>query len=133
MNKDVKSVLANEDVIAGLIGLLLMIIFAPISAMYAYLTKKTIIFVVKDKGTITITTEYECNKLFVKIKDTGCGIPENHLSKIFTAGFTTKSHGVGTGLGLAICKKIIEKHNGELIVNSEIGKGSEFIITICSE
>lgn len=53
MSKDVKSVLANEDVIAGLIGLLLMIIFAPISAMYAYLTKKTIIFVVKDKGTIT--------------------------------------------------------------------------------
>ena len=82
---------------------------------------------------ITITTEYNDKKLIVKIKDTGRGIPRNQLEKIFTAGFTTKSSGVGTGLGLAICSKIIEKHNGEIIVNSEVGKGSEFIITICSE
>jgi len=84
-------------------------------------------------GTITIDTQYSDNKLTVKIKDTGCGIPENNLNKIFTAGFTTKSSGVGTGLGLAICKKIVEKHNGEIIANSEVGKGSEFVITICSE
>ena len=50
--------------------------------------------------------------------------------KIFTAGYTTKGIGVGTGLGLAICKKIIEKHNGGIIVNSAIGTGCEFIITI---
>lgn len=88
---------------------------------------------IKDSGTITITTEYKDNTLYVKIKDTGCGIASNNLSKIFTAGFTTKSSGVGTGLGLAICKKIVEKHNGEIIVNSEQNKGSEFIITIRSE
>lgn len=88
---------------------------------------------IKDRGTITITTEYKANTLFVKIKDTGCGIPANQLDKIFTAGFTTKSSGVGTGLGLAICKRIIEKHKGEITVNSEIGKGSEFVITIRSE
>ena len=57
-------------------------------------------------------------------------IPENEIPKIFAAGYTTKGVGVGTGLGLAICSKIIEKHNGEIIVNSEVGKGSEFIITI---
>lgn len=84
-------------------------------------------------GKITITTEFKDKKLIVKIKDNGRGIPQNQLSKIFTAGFTTKGAGVGTGLGLAICSKIIEKHNGEIIVNSEEGKGSEFIITICSE
>lgn len=88
---------------------------------------------IEGKGSITITTEYKDKKLVVKIKDTGKGIPKNQLNKIFTAGFTTKSSGVGTGLGLAICTKIIEKHHGEIIVNSEEGKGSEFIITICDE
>jgi signal transduction histidine kinase len=66
----------------------------------------------------------------VSIKDSGKGIPEEEIPKIFTAGYTTKGVGVGTGLGLAICAKIIEKHNGKIIVNSEVGKGSEFIITI---
>lgn len=88
---------------------------------------------IEGSGKITITTEYNNKKLIVKIKDTGRGIPRNQLNKIFTAGFTTKSSGVGTGLGLAICSKIIEKHHGEIIVNSEVGKGSEFIITIYSE
>ncbi len=88
---------------------------------------------IEDKGKITITTEFKNKKLTVKIKDTGKGIPKNQLNKIFTAGFTTKGSGVGTGLGLAICSKIIEKHHGEIIVNSEVGRGSEFIITICSE
>ena len=84
-------------------------------------------------GTIKISTEFIDKKLIVKIKDTGKGIPQNQLDKIFTAGFTTKNSGVGTGLGLAICTKIIEKHKGEITVNSEVNKGSEFIITICSE
>ena len=88
---------------------------------------------IEDKGTIEITTEFKDKKLTVKIKDDGKGIPENELGKIFTAGFTTKGAGVGTGLGLAICAKIIEKHKGEILVNSEVGKGSEFIITIQSE
>ncbi len=88
---------------------------------------------IENEGTITITTEYKDKNLIVKIKDTGHGIPKNQLLKIFSAGFTTKSSGVGTGLGLAICTKIIEKHNGKIIVNSEVGKGSEFIITIRGE
>ena len=88
---------------------------------------------IEDKGKITITTEYKDKKLVVKIKDTGKGIPQNQLNKIFSAGFTTKGVGVGTGLGLAICTKIIEKHKGEITVNSEVGKGSEFIITILGE
>lgn len=88
---------------------------------------------INGNGKITITTEYKDKNLIVKIQDTGCGIPQNQLEKIFTAGFTTKSSGIGTGLGLAICTKIIEKHKGKIIVNSEVGKGSEFIITICGE
>ena len=69
----------------------------------------------------------------VSIKDTGKGIPKDEINKIFTAGYTTKGVGIGTGLGLAISAKIIEKHNGEICVNSEVGKGSEFIITIYSK
>lgn len=88
---------------------------------------------IDGQGTITITTEYRNKNLVVKIKDTGKGIPQNQLSKIFSAGFTTKGIGVGTGLGLAICSKIIEKHKGKITVNSEVGKGSEFVITLSGE
>ena len=85
---------------------------------------------IEGEGQIDITTEYKSKNLTVRIKDNGTGIPENALEKIFTAGYTTKKAGIGTGLGLAISKKIIEKHKGEIFVNSEYGKGSEFIITI---
>ncbi len=86
---------------------------------------------ISEQGQIFIFTEY-CNKnLIVRIKDTGCGIDD--INKIFFAGYTTKGVGVGTGLGLAISKKIIEKHNGKISVNSVVGKGSEFVITIPSE
>ena len=85
---------------------------------------------IDDSGVITITTSYEAETLTVSIKDTGKGIPEKEIPKIFLAGFTTKGVGVGTGLGLAICSKIIEKHNGKITVNSEVGVGTEFIITL---
>ena len=88
---------------------------------------------IEGKGKITITTSYEAETMTVSIKDTGKGIPEDEISKIFTAGFTTKGVGVGTGLGLAISAKIIEKHNGKIVVNSEVDKGSEFVITIHSK
>ena len=85
---------------------------------------------IKEKGKIVITTEYENNVLTIKIKDNGKGIPKEDLNKIFTVGYTTKGVGVGTGLGLAISQKIIAKHNGEIHVTSEVGVGTEFIITI---
>ncbi len=88
---------------------------------------------IEGRGKITITTSYTPKTLTVSIKDTGKGIKKSEINKIFTAGYTTKGVGVGTGLGLAISAKIIEKHNGKITVNSEVGKGTEFVITICSE
>lgn len=88
---------------------------------------------IEGEGKIKITTSYTPKTLTVSIKDTGKGIKKSEIDKIFTAGYTTKGVGVGTGLGLAISAKIIEKHKGKIIVNSEVGKGSEFIITIQSE
>ena len=87
-----------------------------------------------DAGADKIVVEIKNGGIdLISVKDNGKGIPEKELGKIFTAGYTTKGVGVGTGLGLAICSKIIEKHNGEILVNSEVGHGSEFIITIHGE
>lgn len=85
---------------------------------------------IKEQGQIVITTLFKDKNLIVKIKDTGVGIKHDQLDKIFSAGYTTKGVGIGTGLGLAISQKIIQKHEGEITVSSEIGKGSEFTITI---
>ena len=76
---------------------------------------------ISDKGKNFIT---------VTVKDTGCGIPEENLSKIFDPFFTTKDVGKGTGLGLNISFKVIEKHNGEIKVKSKVGQGTTFIIKL---
>jgi two-component system NtrC family sensor kinase len=62
------------------------------------------------------------------IKDTGCGIPEKDKPYLFDPFFTTKEG--GTGLGLSIVYSIIQKHNGQVEVESELGKGSSFIISL---
>jgi len=85
---------------------------------------------IEGSGKITIVTTYNSKELVVKFRDTGKGIRKEDINKIFTAGYTTKNVGVGTGLGLAISQKIIDKHNGQIKVNSEVGVGTEFIITI---
>ena len=62
--------------------------------------------------------------------DNGNGIPKNILDKIFQPFYTTKPSGEGTGLGLSLSYDIIKAHGGELKVNTEEGKGSEFIIIL---
>ena len=66
----------------------------------------------------------------ISISDTGCGIEPDILDKIFDPFFTTKKQGEGSGLGLDIVKKIIEKHNGLITVNSELNVGTEFVIRL---
>ena len=85
---------------------------------------------IENKGTITITTKETSNKASISITDTGSGISEKDLSKIFDPGFTTKGVGVGTGLGLSICFQIIEKHKGKILVESQEGIGTTFTIII---
>lgn len=86
-----------------------------------------------SKNEIRITTKNEKDRVVVHIKDTGTGIPKNIKEKIFDPFFTTKEVGKGTGLGLSISFGIIKKHNGQIDVESEEGKGTEFIITIPKE
>ncbi|MDY7004243.1 MAG: ATP-binding protein [Cyanobacteriota bacterium] len=72
-------------------------------------------------GTLTIATCKQENGIQVSIQDTGVGIPSEVRSKIFDAFFTTKSAGEGSGLGLHICQKIIDKHQGNIRVDSKPG------------
>ncbi len=68
--------------------------------------------------------------LRISITDTGIGITEESKKRIFDPFFSTKKIGEGTGLGLAICEKIIKEHSGRLEVESEVGKGSTFLVFI---
>ncbi|MEM9117914.1 MAG: ATP-binding protein [Cyanobacteria bacterium P01_F01_bin.56] len=84
-----------------------------------------------DPKQLTITTRVcESEKVQVSIRDTGPGMSPEVKAKIFNPFFTTKAVGKGTGLGLGICFKIIEHHQGRIEVNSRVGRGTEFVITL---
>lgn len=82
---------------------------------------------------IYISSYKNHSKIFVSIKDTGIGISEEYVDKIFDKFVQVKgqdSSNSGTGLGLAISKQIVEVHSGEIWCESELGKGSNFIFTL---
>lgn len=79
---------------------------------------------------ITIYTEEADNEVYVRIKDNGVGIPDEIKDRIWEPFFTTKEVGVGTGLGMSITYGIVEKHGGKIDLTSEVGKGTEFVITL---
>ncbi|MFZ5775248.1 MAG: ATP-binding protein [Thermodesulfobacteriota bacterium] len=85
---------------------------------------------IENRGEITIKTWQQGDNLFVAISDTGMGIPADNLHLVFDPFFTTKEAGKGTGLGLSIAHQIIEKHKGEIAVESEVGKGTTFTIRL---
>ncbi len=80
------------------------------------------------KGKIHVSLGVADGKVTVKIKDNGCGIPDEIKGKLFTPSFTTKSS--GSGLGLAMCKNIIINAKGDITFESEVGKGTTFIVTL---
>ena len=82
-------------------------------------------------GTITISTRLlDQQRLEVQVADTGCGISEENLAKLFTPFFTTKPVGKGTGLGLSIVYGIIKMHRGQITVSSQAGRGTTFTVTL---
>ncbi|MDD5383606.1 MAG: PAS domain S-box protein [Gallionella sp.] len=85
---------------------------------------------IETRGTITIRTGQERDRVWAEITDTGAGIPADILPRIFDPFFTTKPVGTGTGLGLSVSYGIIERHHGKIEVRSEIGKGSTFRVIL---
>lgn len=83
-----------------------------------------------ERGTITLRTYQKENYVCVEIADNGHGIAPENLRKIFDPFFTTKPVGQGTGLGLSVCHEIIKNHQGEILVRSEVDKGTTFIIRL---
>ena len=79
---------------------------------------------------VAVSTKKDKNKVEIKIKDNGNGIPPKILDKIFQPFFTTKPTGQGTGLGLSLAYDIVKAHGGELKVATREGEGSEFIIQL---
>jgi two-component system NtrC family sensor kinase len=85
---------------------------------------------IEKEGEINISTRALDSQVEITISDTGLGIPKENLSRIFDPFFTTKEVGKGTGLGLNVAYKIIEQHRGTIHVESEVGKGTSFVIKI---
>ena len=110
---------------------LIMIDKAQIQQIVVNLIKNSI-DATTDEGEVKIITHIRPGgeSIEVKVMDNGCGIKPENLSKLFTPFFTTKDMGKGTGLGLAIAYGVIKMHSGNITVDSELGKGTTFTISL---
>jgi signal transduction histidine kinase len=85
---------------------------------------------INETGEIILRTEIQGDKINFSVSDNGRGIAADKIDRIFDPGYTSWDLNVGTGLGLAICYQVAKDHNGEIRVESEVGKGSKFIFSL---
>ena len=83
-----------------------------------------------DGGTLDVSLKEHEDNLVITIRDSGVGISEENVVRIFDPFFTTKPEGEGTGLGLSVSYGIISRHRGRIDVESEVGSGTTFIVTL---
>jgi signal transduction histidine kinase len=81
-----------------------------------------------EGGELTISTGVEDGDAYVRMSDTGPGIPPEDMRRIFTPFFTTKPSDRGTGLGLSVCQTLVARYHGRITVESELGRGSTFTV-----
>jgi signal transduction histidine kinase len=79
---------------------------------------------------LTVTTDLRDAQAVITIADTGCGIPEEHMSRLFEPFFTTKAAEKGTGLGLAVAHQLITGHGGHIEVVSQVNQGTTVTVTL---
>ena len=84
-------------------------------------------------GILTIKTSFDDRNILLRVRDTGCGIPEENRRRIFDPFFTTTESGRGTGLGLAIAAQVAEDHRGTIAVDSREGQWTEFTVSLPRE
>jgi len=82
------------------------------------------------KGKLTVTTRRKNGRVVIAFRDTGCGMPAEHLEQVFMPFFTTKEPGKGTGLGLSVSYTIIRNFGGKFYVDSTPGRGSTFTVEL---
>ncbi len=99
------------------------------NAFYA-VTQKMQTLVEGYEPAVSVSTKKENDKIEIKVKDNGLGIPQKVFDKIFQPFFTTKPTGQGTGLGLSLSYDIVKAHNGALKVETKSGEFAEFIIQL---
>ena len=80
--------------------------------------------------TLWLSTQLDEDRVHVKIRDNGTGMPPEVIEKMFNPFFTTKPTDKGTGLGLSICNDIVRRHGGEIMVESEPGEFTEMTIDL---
>ena len=85
---------------------------------------------IEGAGTIRVRTRSRGERVRVEVSDDGHGIREAHLERIFEPGFTTRGARVGMGLGLLIARQVVDRHGGEIEVESEVGEGSSFAVEL---
>ena len=83
-----------------------------------------------EENEIVVSTRLEADRVIIEVRDTGAGIPAENRARIFDAFFTTKGVGEGSGLGLAICYRIVKDIGGDLTVESELGVGTTFKVSL---
>jgi two-component system NtrC family sensor kinase len=83
-----------------------------------------------DGGILSVVTGGDTDTVSVEVSDTGTGIREEHLDKIFDSFFTTKGEVKGVGLGLSVCYGFIKDHGGDIEVKSQVGEGTAFTISL---
>ncbi len=101
-----------------------------IDALDEYNSQRSAEEIKSEPSQIIISTQLENDYINIKIADNGSGMTEEVKTRLFDPFFTTKPVGKGTGLGLSICYQIIQKHQGIIVCESELGKGTEFSIQI---
>jgi len=122
-----KAGIGKINIVAQDIGRVLLNLFN--NAFYAVNEQKSR-NLISYRPTVSVSTKKIDNKVEIKVKDNGYGIPQDVIDKIFQPFFTTKPAGSGTGLGLSLSYDIIKAHRGEIKVESKEGEGTTFIIEL---
>jgi len=127
LKKDFDESIGNINTVPQDIGRVILNLIT--NAFYATNEKAKLDFDIYEP-TVSVSTKKIGDKVEIKVKDNGNGIPQKVLDKIFQPFFTTKPTGQGTGLGLSLSYDIVKAHGGELRVETREGAGSEFIIQL---
>jgi signal transduction histidine kinase len=127
MKTDFDQSIGNINIIPQDIGRVLLNLYN--NAFYAVNEKKKL-NIENYESTVSVSTKKINDKIEIRVKDNGNGIPQKVVNKIFQPFFTTKPTGVGTGLGLSLSYDIVKAHGGEIKAETKQGEGSEFIIQL---